>query len=289
MMSSDEPPTRLRTAIALSITGHLCALWLLVSIIDAPPLGAPDAPEGTPALFVTTIVRAREARPPGLHPQGGQAKPAPPPRLRAAPLALATPRPRQIARAPRKQIRVAQATAAPSEDRPRQLGRSGGADGRTAALPGTKLASNGAVNHAIIALPHISLALAPPSPAALATAPAAPTAQPALNTPAPPPVPSPSATARTVEAASFGGLFSQNYPPALAAPTELAQIRSRLRGPIRIRIDIDETGRATDVRFVRALPDAALEDEIRSQLLALHYIPADCNGLHCEGTLEIAY
>ncbi len=58
---------------------------------------------------------------------------------------------------------------------------------------------------------------------------------------------------------------------------------------MRIRIDVDETGHATEVRFVGPVSDPGLEQDIRLTLLALHYVPADCNGLHCDGTLEIAY
>jgi hypothetical protein len=43
------------------------------------------------------------------------------------------------------------------------------------------------------------------------------------------------------------------------------------------------------VQFIRPIADPAIEQDIRSRLLALHYVPADCNGLHCEGTLEISY
>jgi len=92
-----------------------------------------------------------------------------------------------------------------------------------------------------------------------------------------------------VVAANFGGLFSENYPPALADPADLAVIRARHGGhtPVSAEIDIDETGRAIDVRFASPVPDEA--PEIRAELLALRYVPADCNGLHCGGTLEIRY
>jgi hypothetical protein len=124
--------------------------------------------------------------------------------------------------------------------------------------------------------------IAAPTPTPMPTA--------APETPSPPaPTPVITATPAAVAQANFGGLFSQNYPPALAAPTDLAAIRSHLAGPVRIRIDVDETGRATSVRFERPVADEALADAVRSQLLALRYVPADCNGLHCEGSMEIIY
>jgi len=128
-----------------------------------------------------------------------------------------------------------------------------------------------------------------PTPTPQATPAAAVVTPTPTPTPAPTPDPTATPTAAAIVEANFGGLFSQNYPPALAAPAELASIRSRLAAPVRIRIDVDEAGRATDVRFERPIADSALAEVIRSQLLALRYVPADCNGLHCEGSMLIAY
>jgi hypothetical protein len=138
--------------------------------------------------------------------------------------------------------------------------------------------------HAAYGPPRASLALVLPQP----TATPAPAPTVATATPSPTPTISPFA-APSPAGQNFGGLFSQNYPPALAAASDLAEIHARLSGPVHIRVDIDETGHATEVRFMGTLADSALEQDIRSALLALHYVPADCNGLHCEGTLEIRY
>jgi hypothetical protein len=129
--------------------------------------------------------------------------------------------------------------------------------------------------------------LAPPPPSPRA---AAPTPILVPPTPVPTPVPTPLASpSPTPPAADFGGLFSQNYPPAVAQPGELARLRARLGSPVHVRIDVDENGRAVEVRFVHPLADPDLAAEVRTTLLAWRYVPADCNGLHCDGTLEITF
>ncbi len=72
-------------------------------------------------------------------------------------------------------------------------------------------------------------------------------------------------------------------------PSALAEIRALLGGPARIRVNVDETGQATVVEFVVPVSDPQIERAVRAKLLALHYVPADCNGLHCEGTLELKF
>ncbi len=112
-------------------------------------------------------------------------------------------------------------------------------------------------------------------------------------TPMPTPTPTVAPTPRPAVAQlqNFGGLFSQNYPPALTSSGVVADVRARLAGHGRIAVDIDEQGRATAVRFPganTAVLTTAMQD-VRAALLQLSYVPADCNGLHCEGTLEIVY
>jgi hypothetical protein len=131
------------------------------------------------------------------------------------------------------------------------------------------------------------LASVEPAPAATTTALAPPTAEPTATVPTPSPAPVPTRSPPAVAAASFGGLFSADYPPALAAPSEVAEIRALVGGPARIHVDVDETGQATSVRFISPIADPQIAQAVRDKLLALHYVPADCNGLHCEGTLEL--
>jgi hypothetical protein len=56
-----------------------------------------------------------------------------------------------------------------------------------------------------------------------------------------------------------------------------------------IRVEVDETGHATAIQFSGPPADGPAIQEVRAELLGLTYVPADCNGLHCAGSLQIAY
>jgi outer membrane biosynthesis protein TonB len=269
MNGLDEPHTRMRTAIVFSIAAHLCALLALaLFFVDAGSATA-NAPENGSGAAVTLFVR-RE----------------PKPRPRA--LAVRTPPPRAVA---------VRETAGPIPRRRRRPKPWAPHDSSQPpirqAVPLERTAP--AVAPAVMAVVYPA---ASDAPAARATRAPTPTPTPLPSrppTPAPTVVPSaentpaPTTAPTAVAAGNFGGLFSQNYPPALRAPAELDAIRSRLSRPVHIRVDVDESGRATDVHFLQPVADPVLAQEVRSALLALRYVPADCNGLHCEGTLEIAY
>jgi hypothetical protein len=230
-------------------------------LVDDRDIGLSSEMVAGPALFVTTIERRR-----------------PPARRRAAPTVVAASagRPASVpTRAP---------TAVSRDFRPHTVSPPAAERAkRAAALPnGGAPSVRAARQHTP---PRVSVALVAPDAAPTVL----PTPLPSPSIAAPTPTPTLTATPAAVNEASFGGLFSQNYPPALANSADLDAIRARLAGPVRIRIDVDESGRAIDVRFVRPVSDADLAQQVRAQLLALRYVPADCNGLHCDGTLEIAY
>ncbi|MGD0472495.1 MAG: hypothetical protein ABSB70_04690 [Candidatus Velthaea sp.] len=256
MNAFDPPPARIRIAIVLSIAAHLCALWLLALLLDSrfvPPSSETD--RGVVSLVTTIEHRARLAPPPAA-PRRER------PRATPAPVAVAERRLLTTVASHALIIRPLPPTHAVIVARP----------------------SLALVASALTALP--TAAITPRARAATPADAASPPPAIAATTPAP----APSAThPPAVVAASFGGLFTQNYPPALAEPSALAEIRTLASGRTRIRIaiDVDETGQATGVRFVAPASDPQIEDEIRSKLLALHYVPADCNGLHCDGTLEV--
>jgi hypothetical protein len=89
-------------------------------------------------------------------------------------------------------------------------------------------------------------------------------------------------------AGGFNGLFSQNYPPALPSHDVVDTLHAQLGQHFHIRIRIDESGHATEIQFLEPVDDPAVAESVRLQLARLHYVPADCNGLHCEGVLELA-
>ena len=124
-----------------------------------------------------------------------------------------------------------------------------------------------------------------PRSVALAGAP-----DPARPEPATPAAPSaapapPAATPVPAQREEGIGNFGETYPAALD-PAARGTLVAWLNGAI-VRIAVDENGRATAIEFVRPPPDPAQREELRSRLLAVHFIPAACNGLRCAGSVEL--
>jgi hypothetical protein len=120
--------------------------------------------------------------------------------------------------------------------------------------------------------PTPALRAAAAQPAAAAVATIAPVAT---------PVPSPVVAQREEGIGNFGETY-----PASIEPAARGVLLAGLNG-ITVRIAVDENGRATSIDFLRGPADAAARDELRTRLLAMHFIPAACNGLRCAGTLEL--
>lgn len=84
------------------------------------------------------------------------------------------------------------------------------------------------------------------------------------------------------------GGWGQSFANPLVADEDiLATLRAKYRGVRTIAIDVDASGRATHVTLPESVTGEA-RAELARQLLALHYVPAECNGLRCTGTLELA-
>ena len=81
------------------------------------------------------------------------------------------------------------------------------------------------------------------------------------------------------------GNFGETYP-ASVEPSLRATLFAGISGIV-VRITVDESGRATSIEFVRAPADTAQREELRTRLLAARFIPANCNGLRCTGTVEL--
>jgi hypothetical protein len=108
--------------------------------------------------------------------------------------------------------------------------------------------------------------------------PAAPAATPA---PVVAPAPSPVVAQREDGIGNFG----ETYPAAID-PSARGALLAGISGVI-VRIIVDENGHATSIEFVRPPADATLREELRTRLLAARFVPANCNGLRCTGTLEL--
>ena len=121
-----------------------------------------------------------------------------------------------------------------------------------------------------------------PTPSDVEARASAPPAAPAATAaPAASPAPSPVVAQREDSIGNFG----ETYPAALD-PSARGALLAGISGVI-VRISVDENGHATSIEFVRAPTDTTLREALRARLLAARFVPANCNGLRCEGTLEL--
>jgi hypothetical protein len=105
----------------------------------------------------------------------------------------------------------------------------------------------------------------------------------ALPAPQPTVAPTPDiALLHVVEA----GEFASSYPPSPAQPELYNAILASVTGHIHARILVDEHGHATAVTFLTAPAGTESTEELRQKLLALTYVPAECDGLACAGTFD---
>lgn len=87
-----------------------------------------------------------------------------------------------------------------------------------------------------------------------------------------------------IEAASGG--WGQSAKPLIEDDDELAKLRASAHATGRVSIEVDEKGNATRVTLPASLA-SELRAELEKEFLALHYVPAECNGLRCTGTLQV--
>jgi hypothetical protein len=96
--------------------------------------------------------------------------------------------------------------------------------------------------------------------------------------------PSPVALATQASEVPAGG-WGQNFEsPILADESALSDLRAKYHGLAKVQVD--ESGRALRVEVKGSLSPEA-RDEIEKFLLSLHYVPAECNGLRCSGSLVV--
>jgi hypothetical protein len=248
LVSAPPTPGRDRTAIAISIAVHCCVLAVL-ALLPGATFPATDPDERT--LIVGKILI--EHRPP-----------APTVRVRRV---VAAPVAQQQQQAVRPVIHTLVATGHATRDMvvAREV--------RAAAVPArTKLSTPPPPPARSDAVQHT--AVAQQQPVQTASQPA-PTSAPAT------PAPSPVAAQRDDGIGNFGETY-----PAAVDPSLRATLFAGISGIV-VRVTVDESGHATSIEFVRAPADSAQREELRSRLLAAHFIPANCNGLRCTGTVEL--
>jgi hypothetical protein len=247
LVSAPPTPQRDRTAIGISIALHCCVLALL-ALLPGASFPTTDPDERT--LLVGQI--RIERRPP----------PPPIARPRRAPAAPAVPQQQAF----RPVIHTLVATGRASR------AMLVATEARAAYVPQTAAAPKQppVTEHAATRV------------AAVVTRPSTQTAsQPAPTAPPASPAPSPVAAQREDGIGNFGETYPASVEPSLRA-TLFAGVSG-----IVVRITVDESGHATSIEFVRAPADTAQREELRTRLLAAHFIPANCNGLRCSGTVEL--
>ena len=114
---------------------------------------------------------------------------------------------------------------------------------------------------------------------------ASPTVTPTAS-PEPTATPSAAAVAR---GSGIPGGFGQNLQATFYQQASTSGIRARLGARDVIVIRVDETGHATDVQFVRFSGDVAARGDLRETLLAMRYLPAECDGMRCAGSVELKF
>jgi len=72
----------------------------------------------------------------------------------------------------------------------------------------------------------------------------------------------------------------------VADESALADLRAKYHFSAPIGVRIDENGKALKFVWPDSIPSDA-RAEIEKRLVALHYVPAECNGLRCAATLQI--
>lgn len=247
LVSAPPTPGRDRTAIAISIAVHCCVLAIL-ALLPGATFPATDPDERT--LIVGKILIEHRAPAQVVHVR----------RVVAAPIV------RQQQQAVRPVIHTLVATGHATRDM--VVAREAPA---TTVRAQTKLSTP----------PPPTVAYAAAHETVVAQQPVQAAAQPAATSAPAPPAPSPVAAQRDDGIGNFGETYPASVDPSLRA-TLFAGISG-----IVVRITVDESGHATSIEFVRAPADSSQRDELRTRLLATHFIPANCNGLRCTGTVEL--
>ncbi len=79
-------------------------------------------------------------------------------------------------------------------------------------------------------------------------------------------------------------MFGQNRRADLGGSITLAELTAIAGGAFHVRVLIDETGRAREITVIVAPRNL---EELRQQLLAAHFVPAECDGLYCDDTIDL--
>ncbi len=132
----------------------------------------------------------------------------------------------------------------------------------------------------VAAAPALSRRIAPPgTPVPVPSASAVPTASPSA-------APDDRRVAEAGIDVPPGGWGQSFEKPLIADDSALAALRAKFHVSAAIVVGIDEAGHAVSVSLPSGLSDTVRADLERS-IREMRYVPAECNGLRCDGTLQI--
>jgi hypothetical protein len=110
-------------------------------------------------------------------------------------------------------------------------------------------------------------------------------------TPAPTATPAPTPAAQLAETSAHGGDASSGgwgqtfEKPLVADEAALAELRSRYHAGAAL-VEVDDTGRAIAITLPAGL-SGDVREQLEKRLRELRFVPAECNGLRCNGKLQI--
>jgi hypothetical protein len=269
-MSDPSSGRRFRGSLGVSTLMHLVAVALIVPVVatgttDYGRIG--DARKATESVTLATLTIEHRAH---IIPHRAPVR-ASTRRVRSVPAATAAPK----LRAHRASPPVAPPVRSAAKAGP---WRSIVAHVSRMRVPVAVLVSTAAPERAAnssAATRHPSL----PSPSPLATASA-------LATATASPAPEERRVADSGADVPFGGWGQSFEKPLVADDAALSALRAKFHGTAPIVVAVNESGHATSI----SLPDGLSADaraDLERRLRELRYVPAECNGLRCDGTLEL--
>ncbi len=294
MSRADTNRHALARAALVSLLLHLLAVPLF-AVTGAPP-GAGTARDDAAANESTRVAYLSiEVRPARRRAHAGRgalskgaarAKVSPPQR----PVAHA-PHRRALAKLPRR----ASDSATPAANEAMLAASETGAARRRSAAAATRpyhIARPALALTLATAPPERSVTPEPPPPTASRNADTGRAADIASTKVGPPATQPPTEAPPAIVAARAGdsppGGWGQSFAkPLVADESVLATLHEKYPGIRAISVEVDASGHATHVTIPESVTGEARSDLARA-LLAVRYVPAECNGLRCTGTLQLA-
>ena len=282
MLTMDEPKTYRAGAFSASLMLHVVAILVLVPVVSGEFRTVHYGAIVDEFVTMPKLTIEHRQRLPVRAAQSGS-------------VAVRHPAVVSVARAPRAESSYQPPVHLPHRvSAPRGHAMSAGMPARSRALRSARRDDGGA-DRSDVAGQHTTLAVSGTSGgghlggSVTPVRPAQPAALPvAVPEPAPTPAPTPSPTPppKLALAAGAGG-WAQNYPARFMETSLVPALQALLGVHQHLRISVGEDGHATQVVFVTRVADPELRAEVERRLLQTPYLPAECSGMPCNGTVDV--